>query len=154
MKKFNKNSLLFIFVVTFIIAGIWGNCFEQLKWKTIDMLAGLKHGNIYSIFDFKSNIDDVSNKELSYHDTMMDINSAKENIVGTRVVEKEDTIVVKSDSGSLIGQSKKLDMNEIKNAVKRIDTLKAVSTYSFNYKNHNKDEQQTILIKLFHCYPP
>lgn len=127
MKKFNKNSLLFIFVVTFIIAGIWGNCFEQLKWKTIDMLAGLKHGNLYSVFDFKFNIDDVSNNELSYHDTLMNVNSVKENALGTRVIEKEDTLVVKSDSGSLIGQSKKLDINEIKNVVKRIDTLKTVA---------------------------
>ena len=76
MKKFNKNSLLFIFAIVFIISGIFGNCFDQIKWKTIDMLAGLKHGNIYSIFDYKKNIDDVSNKELSYHDK------------GTNVVQK------------------------------------------------------------------
>ncbi len=127
MKKFNKNSLLFIFVMIFIIEGICGNCFEQLKRKTIDMLVGLKHGNIYSIFDFKANVDDLSNKELSYHDTMMDINSVKENLLGTQVVEKDDTIVVKSNSGSLVEQINKLDKSEIQNVVKVIGDLKTVS---------------------------
>lgn len=127
MKKFNKNSLLFIFVMIFIIEGICGNCFEQLKWTTIDMLAGLKHGNIYSIFDFKANVDDLSNKELSYHDTMMDVNSFKENLLGTRVVQKDDTTVVKSDSGSLVKQINKLDKSEIQNVVKVIGDLKTVS---------------------------
>ena len=127
MKKFNKNSLLFIFVMIFIIEGICGNCFEQLKWKTIDILAGLKHGNIYSIFDFKANVDDLSNKELSYHDTMMDINSVKENLLGTQVVEKDDTTVVKSNSGSLVKPLNKLDKGEIQSIVKAIRDLKTVS---------------------------
>ena len=127
MKKFNKNSLLFAFAIVFVIVGIRGNCFEQLKWSTIDMLVGLKHGNIYSIFDFKAEIDDISNKELSYHDIMMDINSVKENLLGTRVIEKDDTTVVKSDSGSLIEPVKKLSKNEIQDVVERIDRLKTVS---------------------------
>ena len=32
MKKFNKNIIVFVFFVVFIIVGIWGDCFEQLKW--------------------------------------------------------------------------------------------------------------------------
>lgn len=127
MKKFNKNSLVFLFAVVFIITGIWGNCFEQLKWETIDMLAGLKHGNISSFFDFEANVNDVSNKALGYRETMMDVNSVKENLLGTRVMEKEDTIVAKSDSGTLIAQIKRIDINEIKNAVKKISALKTVS---------------------------
>lgn len=127
MKKFNKNSLLFAFAIVFVIVGIRGNCFEQLKCSTIDMLVGLRYGNIYSIFDFKAEIDDISNKELSYHDIMMDINSVKENLLGTRVIEKDDTTVVKSDSGSLIEPVKKLSKNEIQDVVERIDRLKTVS---------------------------
>ena len=101
MKKFNKNILVFVVLVAFIVAGIWGNCFEQLKWKTIDLAAGIKHGNISSFFDYKYYVDDISNKELSYHDTMMDVNSVKENLLGTRVIFKDDATVVKMDSGSL-----------------------------------------------------
>ena len=101
MKKFNKNMLVFAFFIVFIIIGIWGDCFEQLKWKTIDLAAGIKHGNISSFFDYKYYVDDISNKELSYHDAMMDVNSIKENLLGTRVVIKDDTKVVKSNSGKI-----------------------------------------------------
>lgn len=127
MKKLNKNSLLFVFAIFFVIAGIRGDCFEQLKGSTIDMLVGLKHGNIYSIFDLKAKIDDISNKELSYHDIMMDINSAKENLLGTRIIEKDDTTVVKADSGSLIEPIKKLSKNEIQESIERIGRLKTIS---------------------------
>ena len=106
MKKFNKNIIVFVFFVVFIIVGIWGDCFEQLKWKTIDLAAGIKHGNISSFFDFKYYVDDISNKELSYHDNMMDVNSVKDNLLGTRVVEKDDLTVVKAKSGSLTSPSK------------------------------------------------
>ena len=127
MKKFNKNSILFLFVIIFIIVGLWGNCFEQLKLDTLDMLSGIKHGNITSIFDFKTNVDDISNQELSYHHSLMDVNSIKENLIGTRVVNKKDTIVVKADSGSLIEPIKKIKTSEIKQVVNKIATLKNVS---------------------------
>lgn len=127
MKKFNKNIIVFVFFVAFIVAGIWGNCFEQLKWKTIDLAAGIKHRNIYSIFDFKTQIDNVSNKKLSYHDTMMDVNSVKENLIGTRVFFKDETTVIKMDSGSLSSQSKKIETEEIQETVEAINRLRSVS---------------------------
>lgn len=127
MKKFNKNILFFLFFVFFIIIGIWGNCFEQLKWKTIDLAAGLKHGNLNSFFDFKAEIDIVSTKELSYHDAMMDANSVKENLLGTRVIFKDDTTVVKMDSGGLSSQSKKIETKDIVKIVEIINRLKSVS---------------------------
>ena len=127
MKKFNKNILVFVVFVAFIVAGIWGNCFEQLKWKTWELAAGIKHGSISSFFDYKYYVDDISNKELSYHDTMMDVNSVKENLLGTRVIFKDDTFVVKMDSGSLSSQSKKIETKEIKKTVEAINRLKSVS---------------------------
>ncbi len=103
MRKFNKNSLLFVFAIIFVIAGLWGNCIDQLRWKVVDLAAGIKQGNIQSIFDFKKNVEEISDKMLSYHDLMVDTNSAKENLLGTRVVDKEETLVVKSYSGTLVG---------------------------------------------------
>ena len=127
MKKFNKNIIVFVFFGVFIIIGIWGNCFDKLKGKTIDLAASLKHGSISSFFDFKYYVDDISNKDLSYHDTMMDFNSVKENLLGTRVVFKDDTTVVKMDSGSLTSQSKKIETEVIKKNVESINKLKSVS---------------------------
>ena len=127
MRKINKYSLLFAFVIIFIICGLWGECFEQLKWKTVDLAAGLKHGNISSFFDYKYYVDDISNKELGYHDQMMDINSVKDNLLGTRVIHKDDTTVVKADSGSLTSPSKKLSEADISQTVDQIIKLKNVS---------------------------
>lgn len=103
MRKFNKNSLLFGFVLVFVIAGLLGNCLDQLRWKVVDLAAGIRQGNFQSVFDFKDNVEEVSNKMLSYHDFMMDANSVKDNLLGTRVVDKEETLVVKADSGMLLG---------------------------------------------------
>lgn len=127
MKKFNKNILVFVFFVAFIVAGIWGNCFEQLKWKTWDLAAGIKHGSISSFFDYKYYVDDISNKELSYHDTMMDVNSVKENLLGTRVIFKDDTKVIKANSGSLTEEKKKISETDLDSIVYQINRLKAVS---------------------------
>ena len=127
MNKFNKNIIVFVFFVVFIIVGIWGNCFEQLKCRTIDLAAGIKHGNISSFFDYKYYIDDISNKELSYHNEMMDVNSVKDNFLGTRIIKKDDSTVVKADSGSLTSSSKKISESDITQTVDRIVELKNIS---------------------------
>ena len=46
---------------------------------------------------------------------------------------KEGTIVVKTDSGSLIGQVNRIERNEIQNVIKKIDALKALSEASGAY---------------------
>lgn len=127
MKNLNKNSLLFVFVVIFIIVGIWGECFNSLKYYTKEMVYGLLHGNISSFFDYKYYVDDISNKGLSYHDTMMDINSIKNNLLGTRVVEKDDIVVVKSDAGSLANPTTKLKDNKLEEVAIKIEGLKTVA---------------------------
>ena len=129
-KKFNINILLFLFAAAFIIVGICGTCFKHLKWATLDMLAALKHGNIYSVLDFKAAVDDISNEKLSYHDQMMDIDSLKNNLLGTRVVFKEDTTVVKSDSGSLLDNVKLINDKDLNEVVSCIEELKEVSEQS------------------------
>ncbi|MBR3241274.1 MAG: hypothetical protein IKF90_01060 [Parasporobacterium sp.] len=127
MKKFNINSLLFIAIMIFIIIGICGTCFTRLKWGTIDMLAAMKHFNFTGIVNAKKTIDDVSSEELSYHDLMMDIESLRNNLLGTRVIFKDDTTVVKADSGSLIGPVNQLSRSEIAEVVSCIQELKEVS---------------------------
>ena len=127
MKKFNVNCILFIFVIAFIIAGIWGNCFTRLKWGTIDMLAGFKHFNAGAVMDAKETIDRVSSEELSYHDTMMEIDSFRNNLLGTRVVKKDDTTVVKALSDSLCAPTGLLSDSEISEVVTQIKKLQIIS---------------------------
>ena len=127
MKKFNFNIILFVFFVVFIVAGIWGTCFTRLKWATIDMLAAIKHGNFSSVFDFKANVDEISNKELSYHGLLMETDSLKNNLLGTRVVLKDDTKVIKANTGSLIEEVRRIEDTELEEVVSAIHKLQLVS---------------------------
>ena len=122
MKKFNKNSLLFIFFIFFIIIGFSFHHLRPILGNVKNVLVGHT-----TIEDAKNNIDTVISKELTYHGFLMDCNSIKENLLGTRIVKKDDTTIVKSDSGSLVDQIRQLDKNEIQNVVKKIDDLKSVS---------------------------
>lgn len=111
----------------FIFAGIWGRCFTFFKYYTKELVYELLHGNISSFFDYRYYMDDISNKELNYHDAMIDINSIKNNLLGTEVIEKDDVIVVKSDSGSLSEPIPKLSDAEIEEVAIRIKDLKTTA---------------------------
>lgn len=87
----------------FIFLGISGDFFVKLKTETKDFVFGLLQGNIHSYFDFRANINNDSDKLLSYHNYMMDVNSVRENLIGTRIIDKTETLVVKSNSGTLLG---------------------------------------------------
>ena len=127
MKKFNFNSILFVFAIAFLIAGIWGNCFARLKWGIIDMLGGFRHLNVAAIMDAKNTIDRVSIEELSYHDLMMEVDSFRNNLLGTRVVRKDDTTIVKAYSDSLCEPVSLLSDADIEEVVMRIQELKTVA---------------------------
>ena len=154
MKKFNKNSLIFIFAVGFILVGIWGQFFDNLKANTTLMVSELFHGNIHSVFDFKAEIDKVSDSELSYHDSMMDLNSARENISGTRIIKKDDELIAKSSSSSLLVPTNHyIDTVEMAQMIKSIDKLKAVTEknnakflYCAAPKKENYEEPPTNLM--------
>ena len=103
MKKLNLNCLLFVFASIFIVVGIWGDCFKMLINITVDALFEFKSGNTNIVNDYITDVQSITNKHLNYHDTLTDINSIRENIIGTRVVDKGETLVAKSDCGSLVG---------------------------------------------------
>ena len=123
MKKFNKNTILFVFAVVFIVIGlssssvirpIGGNLFNLIKGQS-------------SIDETKSNIETITNDELTYHDYLMDLNSVKENIMGTRIIQKTDTTVAKTDSGCLVELINKQNKAEIQSVVQKIEELKSIS---------------------------
>lgn len=128
MKKFNPNSILLIFASTFIFAGAYGgHYFSTLKSSTIELFTGIMSGDNYDITNFKTKLDDLSSKELRYHDALMNLDSIRNNLLGTKVIKKEDTTVVKADSGSLIEPKRRIEEEEIQKAVSRINDLKNVA---------------------------
>ena len=127
MKKFNKNILVFVFCMLFVGAGLCsGDLFSGTK-DALDNLMNGKSSKFTRIAKFEKKIDRISTENLLYHNEMMDVNSVKENLLGTRVIFKDDATVVKMDSGSLSSQSKKIDTKEIKKTVEAINRLKSVS---------------------------
>lgn len=128
MKKINLNIVLFIFVAVFIIVGLLGECFTRLKWGTVDMLAAIKHFNMTGVINAKTALDDATSEYLYYHDLMIDIDSLRNNLLGTRVIYKGKTTVVKADSGSLIGLSdRQLSSSDLREVILRIQKLKEIT---------------------------
>lgn len=126
MKKFNKNIIVFVFAVLFIIFGTSRGYLSTIYHSVKDLCFGITQGNVSSITDFEANIDDLG-KTLSYHNELMDINSVKENLIGTRIIKKDDSTVVKSDSGSLFLPEQKLTEWQIDKVILKINELKNIS---------------------------
>lgn len=128
MKKFNKNILVFVFCMLFVVVGL---CSEELYKGFCEALINVSNNENASrfknILKFEEEIESINTDRLLYHNHMMDIHSLKENLLGTRIVKKGKTIIVKSDSESLVEQINQLDEKEIKTVVGRIDELRSVA---------------------------
>ena len=124
MKGFNKNSILFFFALLFLAAGLWGESFAHLGEQMKAVCSGLGRGDIGSVFDFRTYANDTLSKQLRYHSTLVDVNSIRENLLGTRVIRKDSSTVVKADSGSLMGVRRKIAIDDIREAAALIAGLK------------------------------
>lgn len=69
----------------------------------------------------------ASSEELRYHDALMDIDSIRNNLLGTRVVFKDDSTILKARSGSLLIASTKAEEAAIGQTAARIGELKAAA---------------------------
>lgn len=169
MKKFNKNCILFAFFVIFVISGIWGKCFINLRSATEEFAVNMCHGNLGSFSDFRSKTSDLLMGNISYHNGMMTVNSIKENLLGTRIIKKGDDIVVKSDSGKLCGNGFKEAVTELQadEVIDKISELKDVcdknntpflyclipgkecfETFPANIKNSSKEDYNLFVSKM------
>ena len=127
MKKFNVNSILFLFAVVFIAAGIRGDFCTRLKKNTEDMLSALKCFSMEDVLRARTAIDKSSMEALSYHDKLMDLDSLRKNLLGTRVVIKDGNFIIRYDSGGLGGKVSRLRDDEINEVIACIQELKNVS---------------------------
>ncbi len=130
MKKFNKNIILFVLVVLFIVTGISSktiatHLFYSLKCFGYEVVSGTS-GATQNFINQVNNTSEL----LLYKTALLGLNSIKENVIGTRVIEKKETTVVKTDSGSLSGY---LDANFYSEEftlrqVAYIDKIREIST--------------------------
>ena len=121
----NKNSIAFVFAAIFVIFGMCGGYLGEISqcFKNVVYGVVVEH-RIGSIYDFRDSIDSLSGKKIFYHDELMDINSMKENLLGTRVVIKNET-VVKNDNENLIGGIKdEYSRKKITDNIEYINSIK------------------------------
>ena len=129
-EKFNWNCLLFLFAAVFVLSGTARrSSFSRLKDAGMGMLTGFKQADVSGVSRLKSTLELISDKELRYHNALMDLNSVRENLLGTRILQKGSTVIVKSDSGSLSDEIRKVSRNDMKEPLSRIHTLKEVSEH-------------------------
>ena len=127
-EKFNWNFLLFLFAAIFVLSGTARrSSFSRLKDAGKDMLTSFKQADVSGVSRLKSSLELISDKELRYHNMLMDLNSVRENLLGTRILQKGSTVIVKSDSGSLSDEIREITGNEMEEPVSRINKLKEVS---------------------------
>lgn len=97
MKKFNKNIIVFVVISLFLVGGLLSR----------DFFGGLK-GALFTfaksdapvdkrVEKFIDDVEDVSTEELSYHDTMLDLNSFVLNKTGVHFIASNDLVKASND---------------------------------------------------------
>lgn len=97
MKKFNKNIIVFVICFLFVVCGYTAKSIKTILADTMNLFGS----DECSIDKYTATIEQSLSEKIRYHNFLMDINSIKDNIQGTRIVIKDDTTVVKTNSGRL-----------------------------------------------------
>ncbi len=126
-KRFNENCILFAFAALFICMGLFGQSLIKVASGTIHMFVAIGHFDNDGVALAKADIEKSSSDQLRYHDMMMNVDSIRNNILGIKVIYKDDTTIVKTDSESLIEISPPKSASELDEIVGCIEKLKHVS---------------------------
>jgi hypothetical protein len=131
MKRFNKNSLVFCFAVIFVITGFLGSTIHELSAFYSNVFSEMKSDGIKGQAAAVWNaMHESSDEKLFYYANLVDVNSVKENLLGTRVVDKGVTLV-KTDSGKLHRVDDiRLTESDLQWSTKQIKMLQNVSEVS------------------------
>lgn len=101
MKKVNKNIFVFIFISLFIIGGFFSEDYVDEMKKVFKNFKNSDESLDIKVETLIDNIENVSTEELSYHDSMLDLNSFVLNKTGTEYVKKDSDVIVKADNDYL-----------------------------------------------------
>ena len=122
-KKRNWNFVLFIIYLAFTIIGISSiSCVRTIGdcvWGVIT--------REYTVENAIETMELTLADGITYHDQMMELDGLRENILGTRIVLKDDTMIVKTDSESLVEVEDRIDEENVFSTVQLIKKLELVS---------------------------
>lgn len=128
MKNFNKNIILFSAFILAVIIGFWGGGIQSLLANLGDSFNELESGNKKNAISVLKNTDTISSEDLLYHDALVDINSAKENITNAAIVSKESKKIIKCKSDMLAFANKeRFDRDYLDSVAETVSDLKRKS---------------------------
>ncbi len=132
MKRLNKNVAVFIAATIIVIWGMASKGFViGLKDTAFGFFANIHTNGIFDSFsNFASGVEKSSSQNLRYHNALVDINSIFNNVIGTRIIEKDDMIVVKADNGYLSNTRYVVPDNVLSHRVSKVKELKEKSEKS------------------------
>lgn len=126
-RTLNKNIIVFIMFGIMILAGLYGECIQGLFSNTIEAFNEIKRGSVKTAINTAKKTDDISTEKLLYHDTLIDINSIKNNLINTRFLQKSgNTVKCESDMLAMINQER-FDQNHLQSVANRISELQKKS---------------------------
>lgn len=129
MKKIDKNLIIFISAFLFIIAGWWSVSYiSGLGGSALTLIENLDKGYSAATAEFTAGVEASASERLTYHNLLLDLNSIKCNLLNTRMVKKDDEIIIRSDFDSLAPVLGEMSDETINNAVSCIDELYRVSS--------------------------
>lgn len=125
MKKINSNVIIFLTASLIVLSGLAS---RELWRSTADCVksfyANAKATGVLSAFDtFTADMESTATEKLSYHHAFMDISSAVLNATNARVVEKDDSTVVKTDSGYLANPRAYIDDGELRTRAEKVRSV-------------------------------
>ena len=132
MRHFNKNSILFAFSAVFIIVGLIGSSFSSIFNDCIHAVSEMEQEGVKaSIIKLTENLSRDTNERLLYYHNLLDVNSLKENLFGTRLIEKKYSKVIKTDMDSLVSyKDNKLSERQLNDRIQTLRQLYSISEFN------------------------
>ncbi len=129
MKKFNANIILFVLAFLFLVLGFSLQYVNEIKYRLAEFIfVDIPQWDATCLNEFTDDIDNISTKELRYHDQMMDVNSVLQGGLNIHIIVKDSDTIVKTNTGSLIRLTRYIPESDIKESVDRVQILHQAST--------------------------
>ena len=103
--QIRKNIILFLAFSIIVIVGLYGECANGLVENLNKSVDKLKSGRVKEAIEVIKNTDRISDGQLLYHDQLIDINSIRNNLIGTRYLPQNGN-TVKCESDMLAMENK------------------------------------------------
>ena len=127
--KVSRHIFIFIIYILLVIFGISKAMIARIGYSGIDLMVHAKHGEFTetNVKTFIREVDTSTSGNLRYHDQLIDLNSAKDRALNTRIVKKDSTTIIKTDTDYLVYPTGKVKQEDLDELAARVDALRQIS---------------------------